>query len=165
MENNYFQGTTEHPYHISVGAVVRNARGEICCHYFDRLTHSSVGTFENLYLLMRETIEPGESIETCLARGLMEEFGMEAKLVSYLGSIVSRFPVLGTETMIEKTTLYFLCDYLSVDETKRKVGDVESGSVITWLPAEELIAKMKEQGIRLGREDADESVILERLKK
>lgn len=161
MTTNYFQGTTISPYHISIGAVVRNSEGLICAHYFEHITHKGFGVMDDIYLLMRETIEPDESIETCLHRGLLEEFGMKAKLVSYLGSIVAHFP---KETVtVEKTTLYFLCDLISYDEAHRKEGDPEAGSQMKWMEPSALITKMKAQGVRVGRADVDESVILERL--
>jgi ADP-ribose pyrophosphatase YjhB (NUDIX family) len=163
MKYNHFQGTPESPYHISIGGVVRNERGEVCCHYFDKVTLANIATFEDMVLLMRESLEPGESIETCLARGLMEEFGIKAELKSYLGSIVSRFPIPKHDHLIEKTTLYFLCDFVSIDESLRKQDDVEAKSRILWLQPSELIVRMKEQGKRLNREDADESAIIERL--
>lgn len=162
MNQNYFQGTPDNPYHISVGAVVRNNEGKVCCHYFDSLTVKSIGTLENFYLLMRETIEPNETIEQCLSRGLMEEFGITATLNKYVGSIVSNFRVKDTDVFIEKTTLYFLCDFVSIDESRRNKDDLEAASQIQWLDPSDLISKMKEQGKRLDREDADESVILER---
>ncbi len=161
MTQNYFQGTIQNPYHISTGAVVKNAEGNICCHYFDSITVKSIGTLENFYLLMRETIEPNETIEQCLSRGLMEEFGITATLNRYVGSIVSKFLVSGTDVEIEKTTLYFLCDFVSIDESLRKKEDVESASEIRWMEPTDLIVKMKEQGKRLGRSDADESVVIE----
>jgi len=163
MTNNYFQGTKINPYHISIGAVVRNEKGEICCHYFKKFEHKSVGSFENLYLLMRETIEPNETIEQCLARGLMEEFGITANMVSYLGSIQSKFPIVNSEIVVEKTTLYFLCDFISINESQRKPDDLEASSEIVWVEPNKLIEIMTEQGIKTNREDADESVIIKRL--
>lgn len=160
MSSNYFQGTPKNPYHISIGAVVMNDKGLVCCHYFEKITHQKVW-FENFYILMRETPEPHETIEVALKRGLMEEFGMEASLEKYIGSIVAHFPKEGV--MVEKTTLYFLCNFISIDETKRKVDDIEATSQILWLDPLDLIVKMKEQGVRLQRKDIDESSILERL--
>lgn len=161
MMQNYFQGTIEHPQHISIGAVVRNDEGKICVHYFERIAHPSIGEVTDLYLLMRETIEPHESIEACLHRGLLEEFGMKATLVEFLGPIVSHFPK--DSIRIEKTTLYFLCDFVSSHESDRKAGDIEATSHIEWHFPSELIPKMKAQGVRLHREDMDESFILERV--
>lgn len=157
----YFQGTVTHPYHVSIGAVVLNEEGKVCCHYFKSLETKATGTLENFYLLMRETIEPHESIEDCLARGLQEEFGITASLETYIGSIVSKFEIKDTGVFVEKTTLYFLCRMVSIDESTRKEGDVEATSTIMWMDPEELIVCMKEQGKRLGREDADESKIVE----
>lgn len=162
---NYFQGTLGLPYHISIGAVVKNEEGKICCHYFDSITHKSIGTLTDFILLMRETIEPNETIEQCLMRGLMEEFGILANLNAYIGSIVSKFQYQETSVMVEKTTLYFLCDFVSIDESKRKSGDLEATSTLQWLDRKEMIAKMKEQGKRLGRSDADESAVIENLLK
>lgn len=167
--NNYFQGKQNSPYHMSIGAIVKNDEGKICCHYFDKLTHPTVGILSDFYLLMRETIEPNEKIEDCLARGLMEEFGMRATLSSFIGSIVSHFPVmlesLDTGIMMEKTTLYFLCNFISMDESMRNHGenDPEAKSEIKWMDPQELIVKMRDQGKRLGREDVDESSIIERV--
>ena len=139
---------------------------------FEELKLQSVGTLKKLFLLMRETIEPNESIEQCLSRGLMEEFGMVATLKSYLGSIVSVFPIIkdgvATDIKTQKTTLYFLCDLVSIDASIRNSyaeKDVEARSEMKWMDPNELILKMKEQGKRLNREDADESVVIERLLK
>ncbi len=159
--NNYFKGTLDSPYHISIGALVVNKEGKVYCHYFGKTKHPYFNHWENFYLLMRETIEPNESIETCLARGLMEEFGMIATFKSYLGSIVAHFPLADQNKMIQKTTLYFLCDFISLDESKRKGDDVESVSKIMWLAPEDLIPLMKEQGIRFNP-SLDESEIIER---
>ncbi len=163
MNLKHFQGTPQNPYHISVGAVVRNSKGEICCHYFDTFSHPTIGSFTNLYILMRESLEDGETLERCLERGLREEFGITADPVSFIGSIVAHVPMQGTKVTMEKTTLYFLCDLVSIDESSREKGDPESSSQIKWLPPSELVLKMRDQAKRLGREDADESVILSRI--
>lgn len=161
--SNHFQATVVSPYHISIGAVVVNKEGKVCCHYFESLSHKSMNIFKDFVLLMRETVEENETIEECLHRGLMEEFGIQAELNCYLGSIVSHFTAPGTEVVIEKTTLYFLCDFISQDESLRSQEDMERESKIQWFDPKELIVKMKEQGKRLNREDMDESVVIERL--
>jgi NADH pyrophosphatase NudC (nudix superfamily) len=163
MKKNHFQWTKESPYHISVGAVVKNNKGEICCHYFNKFSHPAVGSFEDFYLLMRESLEDDETLEQCLERGLKEEFGIVAEPLSFLGSIVSHLPMVGSNALMEKTTLYFLCDFISIDETLRSKNDPETASQIKWLPRDELISKMKEQVKRFKREDADESIVLERI--
>lgn len=156
--SNHFQGTKENPYHISIGAAVMNKEGKICHHYFEKILG-----YENIVLLMRETIEENETIEQCLHRGLMEEFGMKAELKSYIGSIVSKFKIGDTGINMEKTTLYFLCDFISQDESLRSQEDIERESEIKWFDPKDLIVKMKEQGKRLNREDMDESSVVERV--
>lgn len=178
---NYFQGNSKHPQHISVGAVVLNNKNEICCHHFDTTKGEFKGYWkeqglEDFYILMRETIEPNETLESALHRGLMEEFGIEAELVDYVGSIQSHFEIKRKETPtlsvgaptesvgVEKTTLYFLCKLKNQDLEKRSKGDVEYESQVEWQTADFLIPKMKAQSAKYGRTDIDESKILERLK-
>lgn len=164
---NYFQGNSSHPQHVSVGAVLVNDKNEVCCHHFDSKKFDFKGywkdeNIEDFYILMRETVESGETLEAALRRGLLEEFGAEAELVDYIGSIQSHFKSKGVE--IEKTTLYFLCKLISQDLNKRSAGDVEFESQVEWRSADFLIPKMKEQSARYGRTDIDESQILKRLK-
>ena len=160
---NDFQRSEQYPFHISIGAIVVDKNNNVGCHYFDKHEIPGFGVFEDFYLLMRETIEPRETIEGCLGRGLVEEFGVNAKIRHYAGSIVSRFQLTKGGPTVEKTTLYFLCDLISIDESKRRLNDPESGSIIKWLPLNDIIKFMKEQRVRIGREDADESTILEKV--
>jgi ADP-ribose pyrophosphatase YjhB (NUDIX family) len=147
------------PYHLSVGAVLINDQGQICCHYFPLQDR-----YERIYLLMRETMEEGESPETALHRGLKEEFAAKADAEAYLGSIVSEFLNEEVGAMAQKTTLYFLCRLKEQDVLKRDPYDEEAPSEIQWQDADFLIAKMQDQFLRYGRSDQDESSVLERLK-
>lgn len=166
---NYFQGNNEHPRHISVGAVVLNDKGEVCCHHFVR--GDLPGYWPDLgindfYILMRETLNPNETLEECLHRGLMEEFGMTAKLIDYLGSIKCHFKKnIEGEKEIEKTTLYFLCEFVSQDLSKRSKEDIEGETEVEWHSAEFLIPKMKDQAIKYDRPDISEAEVLEKLDK
>lgn len=164
---NYFQGNSQHPQHISIGALVLNEEGKVCCHHFDSTKSNFKGYWkdqglEDFYILMRETVEPNETLEQALHRGLMEEFGIEAELVDYIGSIQSHFKSKGVE--IEKTTLYFLCKLKSQDLSRRSAGDVEFESQVEWQTPDFLIPKMKEQVTKYDRTDIDESKILEKIK-
>ena len=152
---NYFQGTKESPYHISVGAVLINDEGKVCCHYFEK---------QEVYILMRESMELGEKIEDTLHRGLKEEFGAEAELIDYLGSNIINYS-LEDNTIVQKTTLYFLCKLKNINVSLRSKDDSESGSEIQWKEIDFLISKFKTQNERLNRNDLDESEILERVKK
>ncbi len=153
--DNYFQGTVDNPTHLSIGAVLVNGKGQIACHY-----HVQVRDLKDVYTLMRETIEPDESIEQALQRGLMEEFGASGKLERYLGSIVSSFK-RGPKP-VEKTTLYFLVRLTNHDTAKRVPGHDEWESDIQWQTADFLTSRMKLQS---RYSDLDESTILARAKK
>ena len=162
MKGTYFQGNKEHPQHLSAGAILVNDKGQVCCHHFFAKDLKGYWTDEGLddfYLLMRETPEPGESLESAVTRGLMEEFGATGVIEDYVGSIVGRFDHEGVE--VEKTTVYFLCRLTSQDLSKRS-GDIESKTKIEWQKPEFLIPLMKQQPERFGRTDVDESYILER---
>ena len=159
---NHFQGRKENPFHISVGAILVNEKKEVCCHYFK--TNESIGGRypNNFYILMRESLEDGESLEQALHRGLQEEFSATATFERYVGSIVFNYQTKDTQTTIEKTTLYFLCKLIEI-KSERKADDPEAGSEIKWLQIDELISIMKDQGQRLGW-GSDESKVLESAK-
>jgi ADP-ribose pyrophosphatase YjhB (NUDIX family) len=112
---------------------------------------------------MRETINPGENLDIAVKRGLIEEFGAEAEIVDYIGSIRSHFKDKDVE--IEKTTIYFVCKLISQDLSKRSDEDIEGKSYVEWQTASFLIPKMKEQSKKYSRTDIDESEILERFQK
>ena len=163
---NYFQGNSKHPQHLSVGVILLNDKGEICCHHF--IDGQLKGYWPDLgindfYILMRKTISPGESLEEAVKKGLMEEFGVKAEIVDYIGSIKSHFK--DKEIEIEKTTIYFVCKLLSQDLNKRNEEDIEGKSNVEWQTPNFLIPKMKEQSKEYGRTDIDESEILERFQK
>ena len=163
MKSNYFQGNSAHPQHISVGAILVNEKGEVCCHHFSTKDGKGYWVDEGLddfYILMRETVQPNESLEQALRRGLKEEFGATGEILDYVGSLTSSFQHKGVE--VEKTTLYFLCKLLDQDPARRAKDDAESKSILEWRTSDFLIPRMKEQAIRFKRTDVDESVILER---
>jgi 8-oxo-dGTP pyrophosphatase MutT (NUDIX family) len=164
---NYFKGSRENPYHLSVGAVILNDTDEVCCHYFKKLSLiKSFEGIEDFYLLMRETMEMGERVEETLHRGLMEEFGITAEIITYLGSIKSSYEVKVEEPQyaIEKTTLYFLVRMKSFKPELRSQADAERESEIQWQPVDFLVSKMMKQG-RDYNGTLDESSVLEKTKK
>ncbi len=129
-----------------------NDKNEVACHFYG--TPSIRKYPENFYTLMHETIEPNESLEEVLARGLKEEFSMEAALVRYVGSLAVR---MGSEQRIEKTVVYFLCRHVATHA--RNVTDPEAVSEIRWVNIDNLVEIMKEQGKKYGPA-SDESKIL-----
>lgn len=164
MKPTYFQGNNLHPQHISVGGILVNGKGEVCCHHFfakDLKGYWVEEGLDDFYLLMRETINPGESLEAALHRGLKEEFGATGEIIDYVGSIKSVFKHKGVE--VEKTTAYFLCKLIGQDASLRSGDDIESKTAIEWKRPEFLISVMKKQAVKFGRTDVDESSILEKI--
>lgn len=150
---NIFKSSKEYPYHLSVGAVLVNDEGKICTHYF-----KSILKYEDVYILMRETVKNGESIMGALERGLMEEFGAKAEIVHFLGSLQST--VKNNEFSFLKTTIYFLAKLKSLDENKRSKGDLEGESELRFMDPVELESIMKKQGKKYTDIDSDESLIV-----
>jgi ADP-ribose pyrophosphatase YjhB (NUDIX family) len=101
-EHNYFRSTKERPFHISVGAVVVNDAHKLLCKHFTNFHGRPV----NMFLFPTETLEPHESLEQALHRGLKEEVGVTADIRGYIGTSVG-FAVSG-DKVFEKTVLYFL---------------------------------------------------------
>ncbi len=146
----FFQASPQQPYHLSIGAVLFNEEGRIACHHFEQILGN-----KDIYILMRESMEDGETIPMTLERGLREEFGARATPVAFLGCLSGFLydPCLP----FEKTTLYIACRVTDWDPTKRDPNDPEACSTIEWLEPSDLIAIMQAQGKRFGRVDADES--------
>ena len=157
-----FKHSEASPFHISVGAVLVNDEGKVLVHKMvrrsmpDSLIHT-IGNLNEAYILMRESLENGETLDQAVTRGLMEEFGAEGTIVKYLGSI--QIPELHAKTRtFEKTTLYFQVDF--VKQNDRPMNDVEAHTELAWESPEFLIEHMHDQGQRAGREDLDESKII-----
>jgi hypothetical protein len=156
---NYFAGTAQYPYHISVGAVVMNKDGKIVSHHFKEFKGVA-----DCYILMRETIEPNESIEQALHRGLMEEFGITARLLHHVGSRSSTF-TSREGIPIHKTTLYFAMELMTFQEDKRLADDREAHSSIEWHEPEFLIQQIRAKSEQMGEGSITEADIIERVVK
>lgn len=157
LESPFFRASHSQPYHLSIGAVLFNEKGEIACHHF-----KEIYGYKDIYILMRESMENDETPFTTLHRGLMEEFGATATPVAFLGSLSGY--LFDAHLPFEKTTLYIACRLLEWNPEKRDLNDPEASSTIEWLEPEVLIDIMKKQGNRFpGRVDADESEIVRRL--
>jgi ADP-ribose pyrophosphatase YjhB (NUDIX family) len=156
IKNYYDNLDNELPVHLSVGAVLVNDKGQVCCHYYDRY----YDVLDNVYILMRETVEPGETLEAAVYRGLKEEWGATAVITNYIGSIVSTFPSYSESKPIQKTTIYFLCHLESQAVEDRQPDKFEDSSTIEWLDPKILAAAMESQAARLKRTDMDESSII-----
>jgi ADP-ribose pyrophosphatase YjhB (NUDIX family) len=156
-----FKQTPEHPFHISVGAVLVNEEEKICVH---KMTKSKTpGVYANvfegrdeIYILMRETLDNNETLEAAAMRGIREEFGAAGEIRQYLGS--QAFEVRMHGYPYEKTTVYF---EITLTELGERPEDEESYTDIEWHTPEFLIERMKEQGKGNPLADIDESKIIE----
>lgn len=159
-QDKIITGTTEYPYHVSIGAVVFNKKKEICVHHFDTIT---VGGYraDNFYILMRESPNKSETYLHTLERGLLEEFGMRAEIIHFIGSLQEELPFKNNK---EKTTLYFLCEFTSQSDKLRSKDDPESHSKIEWHTADFLIEKMLKQGKKYPGYSIDEHKIVKGVK-
>lgn len=158
IDYNYFIGNKKRPFHLSVGVVVFNDTKQVLCSHFSKARDNC-----DVYSLMRETIRPNTSLEENVRRGLMEEFGVEAIIIQFIGTIISHF-INWEGVEIEKTTVYFLCKLEKSDQSKITHPDKfeKQLGMIEWQDINFLIQKMKEQSETLQKTDYDESIILER---
>lgn len=154
-ETPFFQARTTQPYHLSVGAVLFDQNGRVACHHFKNFLG-----YEDVYILMRESMENDESPLMTLHRGLKEEFAATAEPVAFLGSLSGYLP--STKLAFDKTTLYIACQLVDWKPEERDLTDPEGSSMIEWHDPNELIAIMQRQGAHSGRVDADESEIIRR---
>ena len=152
------------PYHLSVGAVVRtNADGVL-------LIRRESGT----YILPTETLKEKETLLDALHRGLLEETGVTADVICFLGTTEMPFnwydkPVeeitrikkiwrylLGSDGFYrnqkdyQKTMLWHEMKVTGIDDSKKAADDVEAEGHIVWVTKEEALAIFKQQGQELG---------------
>lgn len=159
-----YQHSERSPFHISVGAVLVNEKGKICVHKrtlenTPEKYHYAMGGLPELVILMRESLENGETPEKAVLRGIKEEFGAEGEVLAYLGSLQVRVQTREAHAF-EKTTLYFSVRLISQNESERE-KDGEGGSELVWYTPAELISIMQAQSKSTYREDLDESKIIE----
>ena len=138
-------------YHISVGAVVRNDKGEVLV----------LCRPDGTCVLTTETMRPRETPLETLARGIIEELGATARVTRFLGATEMPFRWGGDGDHYEKTILWHEMLLESIDESLRAAGDDETGAEAVWLSVKQAEAVFTEQGRTLN--DWDFSAVIERL--
>ncbi|KND47899.1 MAG: hypothetical protein AB199_04045 [Parcubacteria bacterium C7867-004] len=162
--SNLFQYVGGNPFHISVGAVLVNNESKICVHKMSKETlapevQAMIGNLDEIYILMRESLEEGETLDQAVLRGIKEEFGAEGIVTKYLGCIEGPAFNRGGNKRFEKATLYFEVKLTNLGD--RPADDPESNSTMLWLDPEDIIEKMSLQKNISVRTDLNESKILE----
>ncbi len=163
--DNLYSYSRRNPYHVSVGAVLFNNRGEVCVHRYlstdfpNDVKHLS-GGLDEVYILMRETLHDGESMSEAVLRGIEEEFGAKGVVEKYLGALISNVDD-GDDLIFEKTTLYHSVRLQRVG-LKRDETEIENRSKLLWLAPSDLLSIMEKQVSLTTREELNETEIIRR---
>ncbi|MCA9367067.1 NUDIX hydrolase [Candidatus Kaiserbacteria bacterium] len=164
MEDKFYQYSLPQPYHISVGAVVFNDKYEICLHHFEKKNVPEHLQFLGDYLddvwhLVRESLEGDESLQTAVLRGVQEELGIEGRVEKYLGSKIDIITSPYREPF-EKMTPYHAVRAVSVGE--RPNIDAENKTIIEWHSPQAALEIYREQAKKTTRPELDEAIIIAR---
>ena len=171
---NMFIGTEEHPYHLSVGAVLVNDAGKFLAHRYDikkvslmeaQNYETEIPPIETFHTVMTETPESGEDLFETLHRGCMEEFGAEVEVLAFLGTQIGHFSRPSKPNVsIEKSMPFFLCRIKTLDDSRRPQGEIESQSDALFFDPEELADIFDSQFKILQRTDSNLGNMVRRAK-
>lgn len=125
------RGDKNNPFHLSIGTV---------CTHENKV--ALIKKADSTYTLPRETMYSEESLEEALLRGIEEELGIKAKVVRYIGCLITHFN-RPDGSDIEKTTIYFLSERTG-DSTKSQAED-ETADTIEWFEKDTCIKLLEEQ--------------------
>ncbi len=163
--DNLYKHTLESPYHVSVGAVLFNTKGEICFHKYlpknfpDNFRYLG-GGLDEMYVLMRETVKDNEPLESAVLRGVEEEFGAVGAVDKYLGALLANVYDEEKNFNFEKNTLYHSVELVSLID--RDTSDIEGQSELVWLLPEKALAILEKQVGQTSREELNEVEIIKR---
>jgi ADP-ribose pyrophosphatase YjhB (NUDIX family) len=164
MNKEFYLHTLPQPFHLSVGAVLFDNDLRICVHSLDADAVPDslkflTGGLRHAYLLMRESLEVGETIVDAVHRGLAEEFSVEGTVEKYLGAIDCM--VTTPTSTFQKTTLYHAVRLEKMN--KRSVtDDPESRSTLEWYEPEKLVELLTTQEQLTNRPELHEVEIVKR---
>lgn len=77
-------------------------------------------------------VDPMERVEEAAKRELLEETGLKARAISYLGSLPNRYPY--GKVLVYTADLFFVC---FVDDLSRAKA-MDDATAICWIPIEQL---------------------------
>lgn len=162
--DNFYQHGLPQPFHISAGGVLFNDKYEICVHHFHKRdippnVHFLMDHLDDVWHLMRESLEGNEPLQDAVLRGMQEEFGVVGAVDKYLGAKIDI--ITGpNQSPFEKLTIYHAVKLVSFVE--RPDHDAESKSVMEWHSPRDLITIFDAQCAKTKRPELDERVIIER---
>jgi len=165
VNSKFYQYGLPQPYHISVGAVVFNDQYEICLHHFfkdkvpERLHFLSDG-LDEIWHLVRESLEGDESLQAAVLRGVQEEFGITGRVEKYLGAKID--VITGPQKIhpFEKLTVYHAVRAIEYGE--RPDIDEESRTVMEWHSPAQAREIYRQQASLTTRPELDETIIIDR---
>lgn len=162
MSNFYKYSLPEKPFHISVGAVLFNEKNEICRHHFfkkdmPQQVHFLADYMDEGYMLMRETLEGNEPLQTAVLRGIKEEFGAFGIVEKYLGAKMDVI-LEPDEKTFEKLTIYHA---VRLEKTGEPMpGDVENNSKLEGHSPEDTRKIYSKKTSQSKRPEPDERIII-----
>lgn len=143
-----YKASKRQKYHLSTVGILVNGLGQIGCHFFEeKVFELQKVVWENVYLLMSETVEADESLTESVLRGAVEECNAYCDVQHFLGS--HNFIVLAPWGEFEKTVAFFVLRIRILAEARSN----EIGATLKFLPLEELMLHMKlqrERGVGVG---------------
>jgi len=166
MDKFYQYQLPEKPFHISVGAILFDDDHKICLHHFYKKDvpvrlHFLVDHMDEVYHLMRESLEGNEPLHDAVLRGIKEEFSAKGVVESYLGSKIDEI-LQPDGTTFEKLTIYHAVRLKELGTRVVTDTDVESKTKLEWLSPEEVLQIYDKQCQLTKRPELDERIIIDR---
>ena len=123
----------KHPYQLrkSARAILLNEQGLMATQYLQTYT---------FHKLPGGGVDHGETVEEALKREVLEEVGCECEIIKPIGMTIE---YRNKYDMLHISFCYVAKVNGEIGVTHLEAGEVEEGQVTLWLPAEEVLEKMK----------------------
>lgn len=142
-----YRANKDWPYHVSAGGVVVDGGKVLLLGRAIEPSGQPGG-----WHLPKGTVEPEEPLEAAAIREIEEEADVHAKAIVYLGALSRTYQLKGVN--YDKTTHYFLCEFVAESET----GMDEEHDEREWVSFADALD-------RLSQMPKGEEIILSRAKK